>query len=66
MTNSYLNGKPAVALGIFQRPGTNALAASDQIIQTMEQLKVDFPLGIAYQIVYNPTEFIADERQGGL
>ena len=60
VTNSYLNGKPAVALAIFQRPGTNALAASDQIIQTMEQLKDDFPPGIAYQIVYNPTEFIAE------
>src|SRR3712207_6587074 len=24
VTNSYLNGKPAVALAIFQRPGTNA------------------------------------------
>ncbi len=32
VTNSYLNGKPAVALGIFARPGTNALdaAAVDQ------------------------------------
>ena len=29
VTNSYLNGKPAVALAIFQRPGTNALAAAD-------------------------------------
>ncbi|WP_134498890.1 efflux RND transporter permease subunit [Microvirga pakistanensis] len=60
VTNSYLNGKPAVALAIFQRPGTNALAASDQIIQTMEQLKANFPPGIAYEIVYNPTEFIAE------
>jgi hydrophobic/amphiphilic exporter-1 (mainly G- bacteria), HAE1 family len=60
VTNSYLNGKPAVALAIFQRPGTNALAASDQIIATMEQLKANFPPGIAYEIVYNPTEFIAD------
>jgi hydrophobic/amphiphilic exporter-1 (mainly G- bacteria), HAE1 family len=59
VTNSYLNGSPAVALGIFQRPGTNALAAADQIIQSMEQLKADFPPGIDYQIVYNPTEFIA-------
>src|SRR5215218_5680732 len=32
VTNSYLNGKPAVALALFQRPGTNALEASDQII----------------------------------
>ena len=30
VTNSYLNGKPAVALAIFQRPGTNALAAADR------------------------------------
>jgi HAE1 family hydrophobic/amphiphilic exporter-1 len=60
VTNSYLSGKPAVALAIFQRPGTNALAASDEIIRTMQTLKRDFPPGIDYRIVYNPTEFIAD------
>ncbi|HTN97536.1 MAG TPA: efflux RND transporter permease subunit, partial [Nordella sp.] len=60
VTNSYLNGKPAVALGIFQRPGTNALASADEIMATMERLKVDFPPGLAYQIVYNPTEFISE------
>jgi hydrophobic/amphiphilic exporter-1 (mainly G- bacteria), HAE1 family len=60
VTNSYLNGKPAVALALFQRPGTNALQAADQIIATMEQLKANFPLGIAYEVVYNPTEFIAE------
>ena len=60
VTNSYLNGKPAVAMGIFQRPGTNALASAAEIIATMERLKKDFPRGIDYQIVYNPTEFIAD------
>ena len=35
VTNSYLNGKPAVALGIFQRPGTNALAAAEEIQATI-------------------------------
>ncbi len=60
VTNSYLSGKPAVALAIFQRPGTNALSAADEIIRTMETLKRDFPPGIDYRIVYNPTEFIAD------
>jgi len=60
VTNSYLNGKQAVALAIFQRPGTNALAAAAQIKATMEGLKEDFPPGLAYQIVYNPTEFIAE------
>ncbi len=57
-SNSYLNNKPAVALGIFQRPGANALAAADEIIATMEGLKKLFPPGMDYQIVYNPTEFI--------
>ncbi len=60
VTNSYLNGKPAVALGIFQRPGTNALGAADEIISTMKRLSADFPPGLDYQIVYNPTEFIAE------
>src|SRR5215204_566581 len=63
VTNSYLNGKPAVALAIFQRPGTNALAASDEIISTMETLSRGFPPGLKYEIVYNPTEFIADSVQ---
>ena len=60
ITNSYLNGQPAVALAIFQRPGTNALAASQEIIAKMEELKRDFPKGIDYRIVYNPTEFIGE------
>ena len=60
VTNSYLNGKPAVAMGIFQRPGTNALAAAASIKATMESLKADFPKGLEYTIVYNPTEFIAE------
>ncbi|WP_299689958.1 multidrug efflux RND transporter permease subunit [uncultured Tateyamaria sp.] len=58
ITNSYLNNKPAVALGIFQRPGSNALASADEIISVMETLSEDFPPGLEYQVVYNPTEFI--------
>jgi HAE1 family hydrophobic/amphiphilic exporter-1 len=59
VTNSYLDGKPAVALGIFQQPGTNALQAAGNILKTLETLKKDFPQGLAYRVVYNPTEFIA-------
>ena len=60
VTNSYLNGKQAVALGIFQRPGTNALAAAEEIQSTIAELAKDFPPGLAYEIVYNPTEFISE------
>ena len=59
VTNSYLDGKPAVALAIFQRPGSNALEAAAEIQATMRALERDFPPGLAYEIVYNPTEFIA-------
>jgi HAE1 family hydrophobic/amphiphilic exporter-1 len=59
-TNSYLNGKPAVALALYQRPNTNALQAAKEIIAKMERLKKDFPAGLEYRIVYNPTQFISD------
>jgi len=58
--NSYLNGKQAVALGVFQRPGTNALETADEIIGTMERLSDSFPPGLEYRIIYNPTEFIKE------
>jgi len=60
VTNSYLNGKPAVALAIFQRPGSNALETAASIRAKMEELKANFPPGVGYRIVYNPTEFIAE------
>lgn len=59
VTNSYLNNKPAVALGVFQRPGSNALATADEIMVKMKELSNDFPPGLEYQIVYNPTKFIS-------
>ena len=58
-SNSYLNNKPAVALGIFQRPGSNALETADEILATMAELGKDFPPGLEYQVIYNPTEFIS-------
>ncbi len=57
-SRSYLNGQTAVALGIFQRPGTNALASAQAVKARMEELKRDFPPGLEYTIVYNPTDFI--------
>jgi len=55
---SLLDNKPAVALGIFQAPGSNALEVSDSIRATMEELKKDFPEDVDYSIVYDPTSFV--------
>ncbi len=57
-SNSYLNRDPAVALAIFQRPGSNALATARTVRTTMEQLAPRFPSGITHAIVYDPTQFI--------
>ncbi|HEY8213099.1 MAG TPA: efflux RND transporter permease subunit, partial [Methylocystis sp.] len=56
--NAYLNHNVATALGIFQRPGSNALQTAEAVKQEMERLKKDFPAGVDYAVVYNPTEFI--------
>ncbi|MDO9382986.1 MAG: multidrug efflux RND transporter permease subunit [Hyphomicrobiaceae bacterium] len=56
--NAYLNNKVATAIVIFQRPGSNALATAAAVISDMETLKKDFPPGVGYSVVYNPTEFI--------
>ncbi|KGP62509.1 RND transporter [Legionella norrlandica] len=58
LTKGYLDKYPAVALPVFQRPGTNALATAQEIIATMQSVAKDFPPGIAYQIAYNPTSFV--------
>jgi multidrug efflux pump len=57
---SLLNNKPAVAVGIFQAPGSNALQLSDNVRSTMAELKKDFPQGVDYSIVYDPTTFVRD------
>ncbi|MGE0765741.1 MAG: efflux RND transporter permease subunit [Hyphomicrobiaceae bacterium] len=56
--NSYLDRDPAVGLGVFQRPGSNALATSAAIQAQMDQISKNFPAGLKYTIIYNPTQFI--------
>ncbi len=55
---SLLNNKPAVALPIAQLPGSNAIATSDAVRATMKELKKNFPDGLEYDIVYDPTIFV--------
>src|SRR3954447_15232713 len=55
---SLLDNQNAVAIGIFQRPGTNVIQASDDVRSTMERLKKSFPAGVDYRIVYDPTIFV--------
>jgi multidrug efflux pump len=57
---SLLNNKSAVGLGIFEAPNSNALELSANVRAKMEELKKDFPEGVAYDIVYDPTQFVRE------
>jgi multidrug efflux pump len=57
--NGYLDDRVAIPMGIFQRPGSNALQTADQVMAAMAQLSKSFPKGLQYDIVYNPTVFIS-------
>ncbi|WP_374368832.1 efflux RND transporter permease subunit [Dongia sp.] len=59
-SNGYLDERAAVPLLVFQRPGSNALDTADSILATMKELAKSFPPGLQYDVVYNPTEFIAE------
>ncbi len=58
VTRGYLGDNPAVAIPIFQRPGSNAIETSNNILAEMAELSKSFPDDLKYEIVYNPTEFI--------
>jgi len=57
---SLLDNKPAVTIGISQRPGSNAIQASNDVRALFERLKQSFPEGVDYKIVYDPTVYVRD------
>jgi hydrophobe/amphiphile efflux-1 (HAE1) family protein len=57
-TASYIDGKPAGGILIYQYADANALAIIDQVRVEMDRIKKSFPEGLDYTIVYNTTEFV--------
>ncbi len=51
-------GKPAIGLGIFQLPGSNALEVAAGVKETMAELSADFPPGMVYGIGFDTTEYV--------
>jgi len=56
--NAQLNGKPMIAMGITQLPGSNALTTADAVKAEVARASANFPPGLAYSVPYNPTEYI--------
>ncbi len=54
------NGKPSIVMGIFQRPGANALDVAENIRKVMAEMSQDFPAGLDYSVPFDPTKFIVE------
>jgi len=57
---SLLDNQQAVAIPIFQAPGSNAIELSDNVRAKMAGLAKLFPEGVSYEVVYDPTVFVRD------
>ena len=55
---SLLNNKSAVAIPVFQAPGSNAIEISDNVRKVMAELQQTMPEGVEYEIVYDTTQFV--------
>lgn len=55
---AMLDNQPALAMPVFQRPGSNAIELSDDVRATMARLEKNFPEGMTYEIAYDPTVFV--------
>ncbi|MGF1543225.1 MAG: efflux RND transporter permease subunit [Parvularculaceae bacterium] len=59
-TNAQLDESPALAMLFNQQPGSNALSTAERILETVEEMSHDFPEGLDYEVIWNPTEFVAE------
>ncbi|WP_009633404.1 efflux RND transporter permease subunit [Synechocystis sp. PCC 7509] len=57
-STALVQGKPGVAMIIYQLPGSNALQVAAAIEAQMEELAKNFPPGMAEEIVYDTTTFV--------
>ncbi|BCN92609.1 multidrug efflux RND transporter permease subunit [Thiomicrorhabdus immobilis] len=56
--NATFDGKPTVPIGVFLKPGANALETSDLIDNKLAELSESFPKGLSYAVPYDTTEFV--------
>jgi len=50
-----LNGKPSCPIGVFQVPGSNAIAVAEGVKKTMKELKERFPDDLDYVVALDTT-----------
>ena len=57
-TAGWLSGKPAGTMPVYQYSDANALNIVEQVRESMDRLKRNFPPGLEYRIVYDTTKYV--------
>ena len=57
-STAFTDRGPGLPLLIFAQPGANSLEVEHEVLSTMKRLAKDFPPGLAYTIIYDPTIFV--------
>ncbi len=52
------NGQPATLVGVFLKPGANALEVAQEVKTTVADLATRFPAGLTYSVPYDTTRFV--------
>ena len=52
------SGSSAIAIGIYQLPGSNALGVAQGVKAIMDELSLSFPADLEYEILYDATKYI--------
>ena len=58
-TESRLNGKPAVSIGLYLAPGANAVRTSALVQAALDDLSSRFPPGLKARVFYDSSSFVA-------
>jgi hydrophobe/amphiphile efflux-1 (HAE1) family protein len=61
-SETRLNGRPGVPVGIYLSPGANAVDTAAAVAHTLAELQKRFPPGLHAQIMYDSTAFVRDTR----
>ena len=61
-SETRLNGRPGVPIGIYLSPGANAVDTSTAVAKTLARLEAHFPTGLHAMIMYDSTSFVRDTR----
>jgi hydrophobe/amphiphile efflux-1 (HAE1) family protein len=57
-STAFMDRGPGLPLLVFAQPGANSLEVEHEVLATMETLARDFPSGVSYKIIYDPTIFV--------